>query len=219
MISALCRHGGRQFSFRAHVPAVTDLFPEHQVGRAAGLMGIAGDLGDCCFRFSRAFWSTASSYTPVFLMVGLMPLFGTIGYLQRGGKYRTLSTGRANSLVMSSGRHDSGGRLSRLSDACDRAHPEVTCATAAAASPDSPHSARLSVQHPSHVLADRSCNTVLRFARKRRDVRQQNHVRQGFSSPTCGGSLLARPSAAPPTMPAFSASTRPASETTCRAKY
>jgi ACS family hexuronate transporter-like MFS transporter len=68
--------------------AVTDLFPEHQVGRAAGLMGIAGDLSAALFPLLTGVLVDRASYTPVFLMVGLMPLLGTIGLFAAGRQYK-----------------------------------------------------------------------------------------------------------------------------------
>jgi ACS family hexuronate transporter-like MFS transporter len=70
--------------------AVTDLFPEHQVGRAAGLMGIAGGLGGMLFPLLTGVLVDRISYTPVFLLVGLMPLAGTIALFAVGRKYRRL---------------------------------------------------------------------------------------------------------------------------------
>ena len=63
--------------------AVTDLFPEHQVGRAAGLMGIAGDLSGVLFPLLTGILVDRISYTPVFLLVGLMPLAGTVALFAR----------------------------------------------------------------------------------------------------------------------------------------
>ena len=70
--------------------AVTDLFPEHQVGRAAGLMGIAGGLGGMLFPLLTGVLVDRISYTPVFLLVGLMPLAGTVALFAVGRKYRQL---------------------------------------------------------------------------------------------------------------------------------
>lgn len=70
--------------------AVTDLFPEHQVGRAAGLMGIAGDLSGALFPLLTGILVDRFSYTPVFLLVGLMPLVGTVALFAVGRKYRHL---------------------------------------------------------------------------------------------------------------------------------
>jgi len=68
--------------------AVTDLFPDHLVGRAAGLMGIAGGLSGMLFPLLTGVLVDRISYTPVFLMVGLMPLLGTIGLFAAGRQYR-----------------------------------------------------------------------------------------------------------------------------------
>jgi ACS family hexuronate transporter-like MFS transporter len=68
--------------------AVTDLFPDHLVGRAAGLMGIAGGLSGMLFPLLTGVLVDKISYTPVFLMVGLMPLLGTIGLFAAGRQYR-----------------------------------------------------------------------------------------------------------------------------------
>jgi len=70
--------------------AVTDLFPEHQVGRATGLMGIAGDLAGALFPLLTGVLVDRISYTPVFVLVGLMPLAGTVALFAVGRKYRTL---------------------------------------------------------------------------------------------------------------------------------
>ena len=70
--------------------AVTDLFPEHQVGRAAGLMGIAGGLGGMLFPLLTGVLVDRISYTPVFLLVGLMPLAGTVALFAVGRQYRRL---------------------------------------------------------------------------------------------------------------------------------
>ena len=68
--------------------AVTDLFPDHLVGRAAGLMGIAGGLSGMLFPLLTGVLVDRVSYTPVFLMVGLMPLLGTIGLFTAGRQYK-----------------------------------------------------------------------------------------------------------------------------------
>ncbi len=70
--------------------AVTDLFPDHQVGRAAGLMGIAGGLSGMLFPLLTGILVDRISYTPVFALVGLMPLAGTIALFAVGRKYHHL---------------------------------------------------------------------------------------------------------------------------------
>jgi len=70
--------------------AATDLFPEHQVGRATGLTGIAGGLSGMLFPLLTGVLVDRISYTPVFACVAFMPLMGTIALFAVGRKYRTL---------------------------------------------------------------------------------------------------------------------------------
>jgi MFS transporter, ACS family, hexuronate transporter len=70
--------------------AVTDLFPDHQVGRATGLTGIAGGLSGMLFPLITGALVDRVSYAPVFLMVAFMPLAGTVALFAVGRKYRTL---------------------------------------------------------------------------------------------------------------------------------
>jgi MFS transporter, ACS family, aldohexuronate transporter len=70
--------------------AVTDLFPDHQVGRATGLTGIAGGLSGMLFPLLTGILVDKISYTPVFLLVGLMPLAGTVALFAVGRKYHAL---------------------------------------------------------------------------------------------------------------------------------
>jgi len=70
--------------------AVTDLFPDQQVGRAAGMMGIAGGLGGMLFPLLTGALVDRISYTPVFALVAIMPMVGTIALFAVGRKYRTL---------------------------------------------------------------------------------------------------------------------------------
>jgi len=70
--------------------AVTDLFPDEQVGRATGLMGIAGGLSGMLFPLITGWLVGRFSYTPVFLLVGFMPLAGTVALFGVGRKYRQL---------------------------------------------------------------------------------------------------------------------------------
>lgn len=71
--------------------AVTDLFPDEQVGRATGLTGIAGGLSGMLFPLLTG-WLVGpkNHYAPVFACVALMPLVGTIALFAVGRKYRTL---------------------------------------------------------------------------------------------------------------------------------
>jgi ACS family hexuronate transporter-like MFS transporter len=68
--------------------AITDLFPDHQIGRATGLTGIAGGLSGLIFPLLTGYLVDKVSYTPVFLMVAFMPLMGTIALFVLGRKYR-----------------------------------------------------------------------------------------------------------------------------------
>jgi ACS family hexuronate transporter-like MFS transporter len=68
--------------------AVTDLFPDQQVGRATGLTGIAGGLSGMLFPLLTGFLVDRISYGPVFALVAFMPLLGTIGLFAAGRQYR-----------------------------------------------------------------------------------------------------------------------------------
>jgi ACS family hexuronate transporter-like MFS transporter len=70
--------------------AITDLFPDAQVGRAAGLMGIAAGLSGMLFPLLTGFLVDRISYAPAFMLVGIMPMVGTIALFAVGRKYRTL---------------------------------------------------------------------------------------------------------------------------------
>ena len=70
--------------------AVTDLFPDHQVGRATGLTGIAGGLSGMLFPLLTGALVDRISYTPVFAFVALMPLAGTVALFAVARKYRHL---------------------------------------------------------------------------------------------------------------------------------
>jgi ACS family hexuronate transporter-like MFS transporter len=70
--------------------AVTDLFPDAQVGRAAGMMGIAAGLSGMLFPLLTGFLVDRISYAPAFMLVGFMPMVGTIALFTVGRKYRTL---------------------------------------------------------------------------------------------------------------------------------
>jgi ACS family hexuronate transporter-like MFS transporter len=69
--------------------AITDLFPDHKVGRATGLTGVAGGLSGLLFPMLTGSLVDRVSYTPVFLMVAFMPLLGTIMLFVLGRRYRT----------------------------------------------------------------------------------------------------------------------------------
>ena len=91
VVAVLCLAIAADNFLSAHMfAAVTDLFPEQQVGRAAGLMGFAGDLSGALFPLLTGILVDRISYTPVFFLVGLMPLVGTVALFSVGRKYRTL---------------------------------------------------------------------------------------------------------------------------------
>jgi len=72
--------------------AITDLFPDRQVGRATGLTGVAGGLSGLLFPLLTGSLVDHVSYTPVFIMVAFMPLIGTIALFAFGRKYRELNS-------------------------------------------------------------------------------------------------------------------------------
>lgn len=67
---------------------VTDLFPEEQVGRATGLTGVAGGLSGLLFPLLTGWVVDRGSYAPVFMMVGIMPLIGSIAVFLISQRYR-----------------------------------------------------------------------------------------------------------------------------------
>jgi ACS family hexuronate transporter-like MFS transporter len=67
---------------------VTDLFPDHAVGRATGLTGVAGGLSGLLFPLLTGYLVDRASYTPVFVMVAFMPLIGAILLFAIGREYR-----------------------------------------------------------------------------------------------------------------------------------
>jgi len=68
--------------------AVTDLFPDEQVGRATGLTGIAGGLSGMLFPLVTGLLVDRISYAPVFALVAIMPMLGTVGLFAAGRQYR-----------------------------------------------------------------------------------------------------------------------------------
>lgn len=79
--------------------AITDLFPDHQIGRASGMTGVAGGLSGLLFPLLTGSLVDHVSYTPVFLMVAFMPLIGTIALFTVGRKYRVLNKPLQTSLA------------------------------------------------------------------------------------------------------------------------
>lgn len=68
--------------------AVTDLFPDEQVGRATGLTGIAGGLSGMLFPLLTGLLVDRISYAPVFMLVAIMPMLGTLALFAAGRQYR-----------------------------------------------------------------------------------------------------------------------------------
>jgi ACS family hexuronate transporter-like MFS transporter len=75
--------------------AVTDLFPDQAVGRATGLTGVAGGLSGLLFPLLTGYLVDRVSYAPVFWMVALMPLVGTMLLFGVGKQYRRPTTSNA----------------------------------------------------------------------------------------------------------------------------
>jgi ACS family hexuronate transporter-like MFS transporter len=71
--------------------ATTDLFPDHKVGRATGLTGLAGGLSGLLFPLLTGRLVDHVSYTPVFLMIAFMPLAGTVMLFALGRRFRTFA--------------------------------------------------------------------------------------------------------------------------------
>ena len=69
--------------------AITDLFPDHEIGRATGLTGVSGGLSGLLFPLLTGVLIDRVSYTPVFLLVAFMPLMGTVALFVLGRKYRS----------------------------------------------------------------------------------------------------------------------------------
>jgi ACS family hexuronate transporter-like MFS transporter len=56
--------------------AITDLFPENEVGRVTGFTGLSAGLSGLLFPLLTGYLVDHVSYTPVFLLIGVMPIFG-----------------------------------------------------------------------------------------------------------------------------------------------
>jgi len=64
--------------------SMTDLFPEHQIGRVTGFSGVASGLSGLLFPLLTGVLVDHFSYTPVFFLVALMPLAGTLSLFLLG---------------------------------------------------------------------------------------------------------------------------------------
>lgn len=68
--------------------AITDLFPDRRIGRVTGLTGVAGGLSGLIFPLLTGILVDRVSYTPVFVLIALMPLVGTAALFVFGKGYR-----------------------------------------------------------------------------------------------------------------------------------
>jgi len=64
--------------------AITDLFPEHEVGRVTGFTGLAAGLSGLLFPLLTGYLVDRVSYTPVFILIGIMPMIGAIALFVLG---------------------------------------------------------------------------------------------------------------------------------------
>ncbi len=69
--------------------AITDLFPDHAIGRVTGLTGVSGGLSGLLFPLLTGALVDRVSYKPVFILVGFMPLLGTLALFILGKQYRS----------------------------------------------------------------------------------------------------------------------------------
>jgi len=58
--------------------SMTDLFPERELGRVTGFTGVAAGFSGLIFPLLTGVLVDRFSYAPVFFLVALMPLIGTI---------------------------------------------------------------------------------------------------------------------------------------------
>ncbi len=79
--------------------AITDLFPDSKVGRATGLTGVAGGLSGLLFPLLTGVLIDRFSYSPVFVLIAMMPLVGTLALFTLGRKYRTLGTSQRSNVA------------------------------------------------------------------------------------------------------------------------
>jgi ACS family hexuronate transporter-like MFS transporter len=70
--------------------AITDLFPEKQIGRATGLTGFSGGLSGLLFPLATGWMVDHISYLPAFISVAILPLLGAFSLFAIGRRYRRL---------------------------------------------------------------------------------------------------------------------------------
>jgi ACS family hexuronate transporter-like MFS transporter len=66
---------GHAFLSANFFAVITDLFPDRAVGRVTGLTGVAGGFGGLVFPLLTGILVDKVSWTPVYIMAALMPLF------------------------------------------------------------------------------------------------------------------------------------------------
>ncbi|MEZ2346728.1 MFS transporter [Terriglobus sp. RCC_193] len=75
--------------------AITDLFPESEVGRVTGFTGLAAGLSGLLFPLLTGYLVDHVSYTPVFFLIGIMPMMGAAALFLLGSPaYRQLQETR-----------------------------------------------------------------------------------------------------------------------------
>ena len=60
--------------------AVTDLFPEHEVGRVTGFTGLSAGFSGLLFPLLTGHLVDHISYRPVFFLIAIMPLLGSTAF-------------------------------------------------------------------------------------------------------------------------------------------
>lgn len=70
--------------------AITDLCPEHVVGRVTGLTGVSSGFSGLLFPLLTGFLVDRVSYTPVFMLAAVMPMIGTACLFVLARPYRTM---------------------------------------------------------------------------------------------------------------------------------
>jgi ACS family hexuronate transporter-like MFS transporter len=69
----------------------SDYFPEELVASVAGLGGVGAGIGAILYVLTTGWVVDHFSYTPILLIAGLLPLFGTAVLFGVGGRIRPLS--------------------------------------------------------------------------------------------------------------------------------
>ena len=70
--------------------AITDLCPDHVVGRVTGLTGVSSGFSGLLFPLLTGFLVDRISYTPVFILAAIMPMVGTFCLFVLARPYRTM---------------------------------------------------------------------------------------------------------------------------------